>query len=92
MPEYKELKDVLHIIDLVMSDEGIKHKGKAIRKRLKGLPTEDVEKVRHGEWIWKKTILREISTVCSECGQINHPYNYCPNCGAKMDLKEGEGE
>lgn len=40
-----ELKDVLHIVDLVMSDEGIKHKGKAIRKRLKELPTEDVEKV-----------------------------------------------
>jgi hypothetical protein len=41
---YKD-KDVLHILDIVMSDDSIKHKGKAIRKRLKELPGEDVEKV-----------------------------------------------
>ena len=38
---YKD-KDVLHIIDLVMSDNSIKHKGKAIRKRLKELPSVDI--------------------------------------------------
>ena len=45
MSTYIKLKTVLHIIDLVMSDCEIKHKGKAIRKRLKELPGEDVEKV-----------------------------------------------
>ena len=45
MPEYRKLKDVFHILDLVVTDDSIKHKGKAIRKRLKELPTEDVEKV-----------------------------------------------
>lgn len=45
MSTYVKLKTVLRIIGLVMSDEGIKRKGKAIRKRLKELPTEDVEKV-----------------------------------------------
>lgn len=45
MNTYVKLKTVLHIIDLVMSDCEIKHKGKAIRKRLKELPTEDVVKV-----------------------------------------------
>ena len=43
--EYIKLKKALHILDVVMSDDSIKHKGKAIRKRLKELPTEDVEKV-----------------------------------------------
>lgn len=43
--EYKKLKDVLHILDLVMSDDSIKHTGKAIRKRLKELPTADVVEV-----------------------------------------------
>ena len=39
---YIKLEAALHIIDLVMSDSGIKHTGKAIRKRLKELPEEDV--------------------------------------------------
>lgn len=43
--EYIKLKDVLHILDLVITDDSIKHTGKAIRKRLKELPVEDVEKV-----------------------------------------------
>ena len=40
-----ELKKALHIVDIVTADEGIKRKGKAIKKRLKALPGEDVEKV-----------------------------------------------
>lgn len=43
--EYIKQKDALHILDLVIEDKTITHKYKAIRKRLKGLPTEDVEKV-----------------------------------------------
>ena len=41
--EYIKLKDALHVIYLVMSDEGIKRKCKAIRKRLKELPTVDLK-------------------------------------------------
>ena len=43
--EYIKVKSVLRIIDIVMQDENIKKKGKAIRKRLKELPAVDVEKV-----------------------------------------------
>ena len=42
---YVKLKDVLHIVDTVSSDKGIRKKCKAIRKRLKELPAKDVEKV-----------------------------------------------
>ncbi len=45
MPEYIKLKDVLHILYLVMTDDTIKHKGKAIRKRLKELPPVDITEV-----------------------------------------------
>lgn len=45
MAEYIKLKEALHVLDLVIPDEGIKHKGKAIRKRLKELSTEAVTEV-----------------------------------------------
>ena len=63
-----ELKDVVHIVDLVMSDEGIKHKGKAIRKRLKELPGEDAEKV----------------VRCKECRSYNKRYGECTRYGAHL--------
>lgn len=44
--EYIKLKQALHILDVVMSDDSIKHKGKAIRKRLMELPTEDFKKLK----------------------------------------------
>lgn len=43
--KYIKLKSVLRIVDIVMQDENIKKKGKAIRKRLKELPTVDVDKI-----------------------------------------------
>jgi hypothetical protein len=45
MPKYVKLKLVLHILDLVMTDDSIRHTGKAIRKRLKELPVVDVVEV-----------------------------------------------
>lgn len=48
-------------------------------------PAADVAPVKHGEWD-KKPFLIGTSYYCSECGDnFGEPYNYCPNCGAKMD-------
>lgn len=52
----------------------------------------DAEPVKHGRW--------EAGVTCSKCGfirQITRNGNlmvgrYCPNCGAKMDLKDGESK
>ena len=45
----------------------------------------DVAPVRHGRW---KRYGRNLGE-CSNCGEIvNIRYNYCPNCGARMDLEE----
>jgi rubrerythrin len=53
-------------------------------------PTADVEPVRHSTWRLETD--EEMPNpmfklvVCNECGKTaNHTYNYCPNCGAKMD-------
>ena len=51
-------------------------------------PTADVEEVKHGKWMKKGN-----EKKCSVCNFIyysnNDDWNYCPNCGAKMD---GKGE
>lgn len=44
-------------------------------------PAADVAEVRHGRWI-KHNYFDE----CSECyTMVILRYNYCPNCGARMD-------
>ena len=46
-------------------------------------PAADVAPVGHGQWEHYSTTMM----VCSICGKhiARHRYNYCPNCGAKMD-------
>ena len=57
-------------------------------------PAADVAPVRHGRWVeYTKVIIPEPynkweqAWKCSECGFDDGfvDYNYCPNCGAKMD-------
>ena len=49
----------------------------------------DVAPVRHGKWIKRKSWDFH---VCSECSFENSPWNYCPNCGAKMDGGDGNDD
>lgn len=62
------------------------------------LPAADVVPVRHGRWIEYPECLRfenaysDDHIVCSECHEVfsildncTEAFNYCPNCGAKMD-------
>lgn len=59
--------------------------------------TADVAPIRHGEWIMKPDpygFFEEIP-VCSACGcttKMRETYNFCPNCGAKMDLEAKEND
>lgn len=56
---------------------------------LKGMKADDVEPVRHGRWVEKEKYTFGIMYDCSLCENrildSGHPWNYCPNCGAKMD-------
>lgn len=54
-------------------------------------PAADVVEVKRGRWVekkdgfWKKNIL-----ICSNCESRNalcYEFNFCPNCGAEMDLE-----
>ena len=51
-------------------------------QEINSIPATDVAPVRHARW---KRYGRNLGE-CSNCGEIvNIRYNYCPNCGAKMD-------
>lgn len=55
-------------------------------------PAADVAPVVHGKWEYIPQTLNTLSQLrCPFCGwwsldpSIDGAYNYCPNCGAKMD-------
>lgn len=57
---------------------------------------EDGSALKHGHWEMKKDPYRffDAIPVCSECGcttEMRKTYNYCPNCGTKMD-ERGDAE
>lgn len=53
-------------------------------------PLKDVIPVVHGEWIDKGEDYM-IRWTCSNCGRRDtHIYNFCPDCGAKMDERRTE--
>lgn len=70
--------------------------GDEVEKLLKGNTVEavaDVQTVKHGKWRFSGNYSPTKNWICSECnGLVTMPvycwksyYNYCPNCGAKMD-------
>ena len=83
----KDLSDGLGLCRVIMEDDF----KKAIKKMPKGIIAY-VAPVRHGHW----NAINQIATGlpwkyrCNDCGcPQEYKHNYCPNCGAKMDL-EGE--
>ena len=63
------------------------------QKEIDEAPTVDAVPVRHGNWeIYVISPFDGEDVKCSECGERGCvPYwNYCPNCGAKMDGERKE--
>ena len=68
----------------------------ALKVAVNYAPAADVQEIRHGKWIYKGNRGRFPACECSVCGNVENAdwavlgdnVNYCPNCGAKMDLEE----
>ena len=91
MAEYIEFEATKQAIDRIRS---VYHRARNFNAvsvidnvfgEIKEIPAADVAPVMHGQW--------ECGCQCSVCGDSHGPYNsrhkpyynYCPNCGAKMD-------
>lgn len=79
-----------HNGDMISSEE--------VEEAIKDAPTVDAVEVVHGRW---KPVDHDGSwrvDMCSVCHRRMHyvdydqPYQYCPNCGAKMDGERKENE
>ena len=84
-----EAIDVIRSMTINLEGKEIFHPEakKSVLGALDELPTIDAELVRHGRWVGKRW-----SYSCSICGGLSPEdggvkTNYCPNCGAKMDLE-----
>ena len=90
MPIYYEAKSLERAIDaaprITPSTKSM------LKKIIRSAPAADVEPVVHGEWIVCGDGA-DVPFMCSHCGKTvaaSHKRmydNYCPSCGAKMDLE-----
>lgn len=60
-----------------------------IGSEIKALPAVDVVPVVHGRWVEQEKYTFGVMYDCSICGNrildTGHSWNYCPNCGSRMD-------
>jgi hypothetical protein len=63
------------------------------------IPPADVQTICHGRWVNEYLEDDVWWADCTNCKNDTHSkfgrvssYAFCPNCGAKMDLKEGDVE
>ena len=96
MDEYiKKSYAVDAVLDVYCDTPDIDLSGGKFEAAILKIPVADVAPVRHGKWLgWGKsgTPTYENYGTCSVCGEDAEIYtehrNYCPNCGAKMDLED----
>ena len=92
MTEYIEREYAIDaVLDVYYDTPDIDLSGEKFEEAIRKIQAADVVPVRHGKWLpttkwwqggsaWKQ---------CSECGILHlGKSNFCPNCGAKMDLEE----
>ena len=73
-------------IAAIMSEPTDAHYPHWYADKIKSIPAADVARVLHGRW-GSNGIPDSVLSACSVCGFGCGAYSfqYCPNCGAKMD-------
>lgn len=86
MTEYIEREAA---IDVIMSEPPDAHYPQWYADKIEAISAADVAKVRHGRWVkrgckWQCTNCKVLMSIGGTPKE--NLLNYCPNCGAKMDL------
>ena len=68
--------------------ENALYKANSIYAVIDNAPAADVAPVRHGRWEWFKN-----GWICDNCDGLNNQVTkFCPHCGAKMDIGNGNSD
>ena len=99
MAEYIEREATVKLLRSLGSRDYRREKG-TIQEAIKMVsfpeytPPADVAPVRHGRWVEQEKYTFGTMYDCSICDNRildnGHSWNYCPNCGAKMDGSSNE--
>lgn len=96
MAEYIERDAICYQLEKQESIDGQPRAIRRARRIVADFPAADVVPVRHGRWIEQPhdfDLCGVSYYQCSVCGKEQQtPSNYCQFCGARMDLKGGDGE
>ena len=85
--------DADYLIDTIGAMIGYGSTPTEIWEMVNDAPTIDAVEVVHGEWIDRSDGIEGAWNYCSVCGeQAIDLYDFCPNCGAKMDGERKESE
>ena len=90
MAEYIEREAAIDAVtEVYYNTPDVNLSGEKFEAAINGILAADVAPVRHGRWVEKEKYTFGIMYDCSLCEDRildnGHPWNYCPNCGAKMD-------
>lgn len=81
------LIDADALIELIKDLDSYRY-GYVDAEDIQNAPTIDAVPVVHGRWTWCGEDRWNDVYTCSVCGEMAmDDSNFCPNCGAKMDLE-----
>lgn len=85
MQEY-ELNTVMNTRD-TMEHNAL---ARAVNRVIDFAPTADARQIKHGKWVKSEDRMWHICSCCNVHYIASlydvHNFNFCPDCGAKMDL------
>lgn len=89
--EYIDLEAVCYQLKIQESFDGQPRAIRRARRIVANFPSADVVPVRHGRWTRIDYEPLGHDYICSECaGKNDRASQYCPDCGARMDLRKCE--
>lgn len=92
MDEVKGYVNAQAMLEMLEQYQGCYFSHSAAVHIVNKLVQTDVAPVVHGHWTERHlNCVDKVMSFCSECLTFhNYQTNYCPNCGAKMDMEVRE--